>query len=172
MSSKKYRHDKRVYLGALKYIPHAVYKLLENMLMPWEQVRTLKVLYHITGAITFANEIPLVIEPVFTAQWGTMWIMMRREKRDRRHFKRMRFPPFDDEEPPLDYGDNVLHVDPLEPIQMELNEKEDNSVFDWFYDHQPLRFTKMVNGPSYRFIIMSYIALIILLLFINIVNGI
>ena len=36
-----------------------------------------------------------------------MWIMMRREKRDRRHFKRMRFPPFDDEEPPLDYGDNV-----------------------------------------------------------------
>lgn len=38
MSSKKYRHDKRVYLGALKYVPHAVYKLLENMPMPWEQV--------------------------------------------------------------------------------------------------------------------------------------
>lgn len=37
-----------------------------------------------------------------------MWIMMRREKRDRRHFKRMRFPPFDDEEPPLDYGDNIF----------------------------------------------------------------
>jgi hypothetical protein len=36
--------------------------------------------------------------------------MMRREKRDRRHFKRMRFPPFDDEEPPLDYADNVLDV--------------------------------------------------------------
>ena len=35
-------------------------------------------------------------------------IMMRREKRDRRHFKRMRFPPFDDEEPPLDYADNIL----------------------------------------------------------------
>ena len=38
MSSKKFRHDKRVYLGALKYIPHAVYKLLENMPCPWEQV--------------------------------------------------------------------------------------------------------------------------------------
>jgi pre-mRNA-processing factor 8 len=25
-----------VYLGALKYIPHAIYKLLENMPMPWE----------------------------------------------------------------------------------------------------------------------------------------
>ena len=45
----------------------------------------------------------------------------RREKRDRRHFKRMRFPPFDDEEPPLDYGDNVLDVEPLEPIAMELD---------------------------------------------------
>ena len=46
---------------------------------------------------------------------------MRREKRDRRHFKRMRFPPFDDEEPPLDYADNILDVEPLEPIQMELD---------------------------------------------------
>ncbi len=50
----------------------------------------------------------------------------------------MRFPPFDDEEPPLDYGDNVLHVEPQDPIQMELDEVEDNSVFDWFYDHRPL----------------------------------
>jgi hypothetical protein len=33
------RHDKRVYLGALKFVPHAIYKLLENMPMPWEQVR-------------------------------------------------------------------------------------------------------------------------------------
>jgi hypothetical protein len=42
-----------------------------------------KVIYHITGAITFVNEIPWVIEPLYIAQWGTMWIMMRREKRDR-----------------------------------------------------------------------------------------
>jgi len=151
MSSKRFRQDKRVYLGALKYIPHAIFKLLENMPMPWEQVRNVKTLYHITGAITFVNETPKVIEPVYTAQWGTMWIMMRREKRDRRHFKRMRFPPFDDEEPPLDYGDNILNVEPLDPIQMELDEDEDNSVFDWFYDHMPLQYTNMVNGPSYRF---------------------
>ncbi|KAG2174194.1 hypothetical protein INT43_004215 [Umbelopsis isabellina] len=150
MSSKKFRHDKRIYLGALKYVPHAVLKLLENMPMPWEQVREVPVLYHITGAITFVNEIPWVIEPVYIAQWGTMWIMMRREKRDRRHFKRMRFPPFDDEEPPLDYGDNILDVEPLEPIQMELDEEEDAAVYEWFYDHKPLMDTKFVNGPTYR----------------------
>ena len=97
---------------------------------------------------------------------------MRREKRDRRHFKRMRFPPFDDEEPPLDYGDNVLvcscsdcyycvlpssssfslqDVEPLDAIQMPLDEEEDAAVLDWFYDVQPLVDTKFVNGPSYRF---------------------
>ncbi|EFH65572.1 hypothetical protein ARALYDRAFT_477251 [Arabidopsis lyrata subsp. lyrata] len=150
MSSKKFRHDKRVYLGALKFVPHAVFKLLENMPMPWEQVRDVKVLYHITGAITFVNEIPWVVEPIYMAQWGTMWIMMRREKRDRRHFKRMRFPPFDDEEPPLDYADNLLDVDPLEPIQLELDEEEDSAVYTWFYDHKPLVKTKLINGPSYR----------------------
>ena len=75
---------------------------------------------------------------------------MRREKRDRRHFKRMRFPPFDDEEPPLDYADNLLDVDPLEPIQLELDEEEDSAVHTWFYDHKPLVKTKLINGPSYR----------------------
>ncbi|CAE6194562.1 unnamed protein product [Arabidopsis arenosa] len=150
MSSKKYRNDKRVYLGALKFVPHAVFKLLENMPMPWEQVRDVKVLYHITGAITFVNEIPFVVEPIYMAQWGTMWIMMRREKRDRRHFKRMRFPPFDDEEPVLDYADNLMDVDPLEPIQLELDEEDDSCVYNWFYDHKPLLKTSMINGPSYK----------------------
>ena len=43
MTSRKFRHDKRVYLGALKFVPHAVYKLLENMPMPWQQVKHVKV---------------------------------------------------------------------------------------------------------------------------------
>ncbi|KAI9188902.1 pre-mRNA-splicing factor 8 [Blastocladiella emersonii ATCC 22665] len=150
MSSRKFRNDKRVYLGALKYMPHAIMKLLENMPMPWEQVREVPVLYHMSAAITFVHEIPRVIEPVFIAQWASMWITMRREKRDRRHFKRMRFPPFDDEEPPLDYADNILGVEPLEAIQMELDEDEDAAIADWFYDHKPLLDSCKVNGPSYR----------------------
>ncbi|KAJ3360175.1 Pre-mRNA-processing-splicing factor 8 [Kappamyces sp. JEL0680] len=150
MSTKKFQRDKRIYLGALKYVPHAVLKLLENMPMPWEQVREVKVLYHVTGAITFCEETPKVVEPHYIAQWGSMWIMMRREKRDRRHFKRMRFPPFDDEEPPLDYGDNVLDVEPLEAIQIELDEEEDASVMDWFYEHKGLVDTKFVNGSTMK----------------------
>ncbi|KAF8194228.1 NUC071 domain-containing protein [Pholiota molesta] len=149
MSNRKFRNDKRVHLGALKYVPHAVMKLLENIPFPWEQVREVPVLYHITGAITFVNEIPRVIEPVYHAQWSTMWLAMRREKRDRRHFKRMRFPPFDDEEPPLDYGDNVLDVEPLEAIQLDLDPEEDSAIIDWFYDPKPLIDTP--HNASYLF---------------------
>ncbi|RKP19772.1 PROCN-domain-containing protein, partial [Rozella allomycis CSF55] len=148
--AKKYTKQQRVYLGALKFMPHAVFKLLENMPMPWENVRTVDVVYHVTGAITFVNEVPRVIEPLFIAQWSTMWIMMRREKRDRRHFKRMRFPPFDDEEPPMDFAENILDVEPLEAIQLELDEEEDGPVAEWFYDHKALIETTKVNGTSYK----------------------
>merc|ERR1712230_16961 len=117
------------------------------MPMPWEQVRNCKTIYHTTGAITFCNSIPWVIEPVYIAQWGAMWITMRREKRDRRHFKRMRFPPFDDEEPPLDYTDNLLDVEPLESIELELDREEDAPVHSWFYQHRPLQFTDSVGSP-------------------------
>lgn len=86
--------------------PHSFRSNAHGHHTPSVQVRHVKVIYHITGAITFVNEIPFVIEPVYIAQWGTMWIMMRREKRDRRHFKRMRFPPFDDE-----VGSNTCHTD-------------------------------------------------------------
>ncbi|KAL2195468.1 NUC071 domain-containing protein [Corynascus similis CBS 632.67] len=150
VSQKKYTSDKRSYLGALKFMPHAVMKLLENMPMPWESAREVKVLYHVNGCLTLVNEIPRVIEPVFFAQWATMWSTMRKEKRDRRLFKRMRFPPFDDEEPPLSWSENIEDVEPLEPIQMELDEEEEAAVYEWFYDHQPLLDTSHVNGPSYK----------------------
>jgi len=170
MTSKRYNSDKRVYLGALKYVPHAIFKLLENMPMPWETTREVPVLYHITGAISFVNHVPKVIEPVYLAQWGATWIMMRREKRDRKHFKRIRFPPFDDEEPPLDYADHILDVEPPDGICMEfdedatlenLQEQQNHQPVvseDWFYDFQPLSDITSdidgkqiyVNGTSYK----------------------
>ena len=98
--------------------------------------------------INLFRKIQLNVMNTFTTtmyNFRTMWIMMRREKRDRRHFKRMRFPPFDDEEPPLDYADNILDVEPLEAIQIDLDPDEDLPVYDWFYDHKPLVDTKLVK---------------------------
>ena len=44
----------------------------------------------------------------------------------------------------------LQEVDPLEAIELELDEQEDAAVYDWFYDDHPLKFTKFVNGPSYK----------------------
>lgn len=163
MSSKRYQSEKRLYLGALKYVPHALYKLLENIPMPWESYKEVPVLFHMTGAISFVDKVPTVIEPIYRAQWGTAWMLMRREKRDRRHFKRMRFPPFDDEEPPLDYADHLLLVEPGEAVQLDLsNDEQYELIQDWFYDDQPLSNIRQtrekplsdhvyVNGPSYKY---------------------
>ena len=52
---------------------------------------------------------------------------------------------------PLDYGDNILDVEPLEAIQMELDEDEDGAVLEWLYDGaKPLQHSRHVNGTSYR----------------------
>ncbi|ODV81188.1 PROCN-domain-containing protein [Suhomyces tanzawaensis NRRL Y-17324] len=151
LSSKNIASDKRSHLGSLKYMPHAILKLLENMPQPWEQTKEVKVLYHVSGAITFVNEIPRVIEPIYTAQWATAWILMRREKRDRKHFKRMIFPPFDDEEPPLDWLENLEDVEPLDAIQLELDNSKDSAIQEWLYDEKPLIDDEvLVNGESYR----------------------
>ena len=95
------------------------------------------------------NEIPHIIEPVYHAQWGSMWLDMRREKHDRRHFKPIRLSPFIDKEPPLDYGDSVLSMDPLEAIQLDLEDAEDAPIIEWFYDpHAPITSVAMLEGQS------------------------
>jgi pre-mRNA-processing factor 8 len=146
LSSRKVAADKRAHLGALKYMPHAVLKLLENMPQPWEPARDVRVLYHVTGAITFVNESPRVIEPVYTAQWAAAWVAMRREKRDRKNFRRMNFPPFDDEEPPLDW-ETVDEIDVQEGVV------EPHAVapaLEFLLDEKPLVGTAAVNGALYR----------------------
>ncbi|CAH6720476.1 pre-mRNA-splicing factor 8 [[Candida] jaroonii] len=148
LSSRKVSADKRSHLGSLKYIPHAIIKLLENMPQPWEQSKEVKVLYHITGAITFVNEVPKVIEPVYRAQWGATWQAMRKEKRDRKFFKRMKFPPFDDEEPPLDWLENIDDQDIPDPIDLSLGDKK---IEEWLYDEKPfLEDNDVISGESYQ----------------------
>lgn len=63
----------------------------------------------------------------------------------------MRFPPFDDEEPPLDYSETVMDMEPLPAIEMDLDPDEDAPVFNWFYQHKPLVGSKYVDGARYRY---------------------
>ncbi|KAI5962637.1 PRP8 [Candida pseudojiufengensis] len=150
LGSKRVSADKRSHLGSLKYLPHAIFKLLENIPQPWEESKEVKVLYHKTGAITFVNEIPRVIEPVYIAQWALTWNLMRREKRDRKHFRRMKFPPLDDEEQFLDWTENFEGTSL--PIAIRSNEIDEmGDLKEWIYDDKPLvDDNDVVNGESYR----------------------
>lgn len=49
----------------MKYLPHAIYKLFENIPNPWEEVKYVKAIYHTSGALTIIIDIPKVIEPVY-----------------------------------------------------------------------------------------------------------
>jgi hypothetical protein len=118
--------------------------------MPWEQVRDCKVIYHYTGAFTLVKEVSNVIEPVFISQWGTMWTAMKKEKRKRQKSKQISFPLFNDRTPLLDYGGDIMIHKPPDPMQLELDEDEDDAVFDFLYDHQPLKDTNMGKGSDYR----------------------
>lgn len=54
---------------------------------------------------------------------------MRRRKLTK-HFNPLRFPPFDDEEPPIGYRENILRVELLEAIQVDLDAEEVSAVMD------------------------------------------
>ena len=41
-------------------------------------------------------------------------------------------------------------MEPLEAIELELDDEEDSAVKEWLYDDKPLQHTSFVNGPSYR----------------------
>lgn len=116
MGSRKANLDKHTYLGALRYLPHAIFKLLENIPQPWESDKEVNVLYHVTGAITFVKELPMVEKAEYIARWGEMWDLMRREKHDRQMFRRMRLPPFDDEEPPTRWSEVLEGINTPPPI--------------------------------------------------------
>ncbi|CAA7056917.1 unnamed protein product [Microthlaspi erraticum] len=141
LASEERLRQNRLYIGALKFVPRAAFKLLENMPMPWEEVRDVKVLYHLKGAVTIVNETPWVVEPIYRAQWGSMLRVMQTDERNHHpRFERMMFPPFGDDSPPSLYAANLLDVDPPEPLQLELNSDE----------LQPYLNRELTNGPSSR----------------------
>ncbi|KAF7684116.1 Pre-mRNA-splicing factor 8 like protein [Astathelohania contejeani] len=119
------KRNSKYCLQALRFLPHALQNLLRSMPMPWESIRYVKVLYHIRGTITFVDDKRKVDIDEYITRWGDCYKKMRAEKKLRSHFQRIRFPIFDDEEMPLDYGENFLGIIPPNG----LGEYEPNNAF-------------------------------------------
>jgi pre-mRNA-processing factor 8 len=138
MVDKRFQDERILYIGAARLMPYAIHKLLENMPMPWEEAKLVDVVYHRTGAITMITDTPKVVEPVFKAQWAATWTALRAEKARRDHFQRVTFPVFDDDEAPLDYALHLQHSVSGEPVQLPLDELDDEHIYNWFYDPLPI----------------------------------
>lgn len=138
---KFFNNTKKTQLSALKYLPYGILKLIENMPQPWESAKKVKVLYHTSGAITFINEVPKVIPPVYIAQWSSMYDEMRINKRDN-FVQRLKFPVFDDDMEIYDYEKDIEGLPIPESISFEI---------DWLKNKNPLRYSEAtVVNDSYR----------------------
>ncbi len=46
LAGRKFQQEKLLSLGAMKYLPKAIYKFLENIPSPWERMKMVDVVYH------------------------------------------------------------------------------------------------------------------------------
>lgn len=134
-AKKFFNNTKTSQLFALKYLPLAILKLIENMPQPWEPAKKVKVLYHTTGSITFVNESPSVIPPVYLAQWSSIYDEMRLNKRDN-YIRRAKFPIFDDDMDIMSFEEDLDGL----PIPNSMAFYDALEKQNWFYDKNPLRY--------------------------------
>eukprot|EP00759_Apiculatamorpha_spiralis_P013569 PhF_6_TR20377/c0_g1_i2/m.29357/K12856/PRPF8, PRP8; pre-mRNA-processing factor 8 len=139
----KNKELRNLYVGSMQYMPLAIYKFLENMPMPWESQRDVNVTYNVRGVLSLIDDTPKVAEPVYQAQWGSVWSAMRMHKFETQqsggHFQRVTFPIFDGDTPPVNYEDFLLKLSLPKPIvNPNLDEEQDKAVIDWLYIAEPI----------------------------------
>lgn len=141
LSDKRFKQERKLAVGMLPYVPLALYKLLETMPMPWEEAKYVDVVYHVGGVLSIVKDTPTVAEPVYAAQWGSVWTRMRAHKvevalQDGGTFRRI-IHKGNENEPPYDYADYLMDRVPPAPLQDELDEEDNEHILDWFYDPFP-----------------------------------
>jgi len=141
-------YDKKIYVASLKYIPHSILKLIENIPMPWNTVHIKKVIYHNSGSIGFINETPRVLEKIFYAKWGISWNLMRKEKHERNHFKRARIPCFDDEEDTFALYESASKMTPLHPIKVLYEGRFSSKSLTWLYRDNIIYISHYKGNPK------------------------
>ncbi|KAH9601384.1 PRO8NT domain [Trypanosoma melophagium] len=151
LAGKRFNTERKLCVALLKYIPLALYKLLENMPMPWEEARYVNVVYHMGGVLTLVEDTPTVPEQLYLAQWGSMWTKMRSYKVELQQeggaFRRM-VHKSNDNEPPIDYGDYIMDREPPPAVRDDLDEEDAAAIIDWFYDPFPrLVHPDQIRGP-------------------------
>lgn len=95
------------FMGAMKYMPHALHNLLRAMPMPWEAVRYVDVLYHVSGLITFVTEKRREGVEEYRRRWSAVSRRFSSEKKRRGLIRSLKYPVFDDDDEITDFGSIV-----------------------------------------------------------------
>lgn len=151
LGGKRFKSERKLCVGMLSYVPLALYKLLENMPMPWEEARYVDVVYHVGGVLTIVDDTPTVAEPLYVSQWGSVWTKMRANKvellQEGGGFRRA-VHNGDENEPPLDFADYLMDREPPPAVRDDLEDNDNVAILDWFYDPFPrLVAPNQIRGP-------------------------
>ncbi|KMV66279.1 U5 snRNP spliceosome subunit [Encephalitozoon cuniculi EcunIII-L] len=92
------------FMGAMRYMPHALHNLLRSMPMPWESIRYVDVVYHVSGLITFVAEKRREDADEYKRRWSRVSASFSSETQKRGLVRILRYPVFDDDDPVVDYG--------------------------------------------------------------------
>ena len=53
----------------MRFIPHSIYKLIENLPNPWENIKYVKAIYHKSGSYTIIEDIPKYNILLYKSLW-------------------------------------------------------------------------------------------------------
>ncbi|AFM98118.1 U5 snRNP spliceosome subunit [Encephalitozoon hellem ATCC 50504] len=116
------------FMGAMRYMPYALHNLMKSMPMPWESVRYVDVLYHVSGLITFVTEKRRVDVERHRARWSYASKRFSEEAKRRGFVRILRYPVFDDDDPVVDYG-SIMGL-PIPAAIKDEKKEECPSVFE------------------------------------------
>ncbi|TBU16093.1 subunit of U5 snRNP spliceosome [Ordospora colligata] len=91
-------------MGAMRYIPYALHNLLRSMPMPWEPLRYVPVLYHVSGVITFVTDKRRTDVYEYKKMWSVVSMRCSEESKKRGGIRVLSYPVFDDEQEIISYG--------------------------------------------------------------------
>ncbi|KAH9411623.1 pre-mRNA-processing-splicing factor 8 [Ordospora pajunii] len=91
-------------MGAMRYLPYALHNLLRSMPMPWEPLRYVSVLYHVSGVITFVTEKRRADAHEYRQMWSMASTRCSEESKKRGGIRVLSYPVFDDEQEIMSYG--------------------------------------------------------------------
>jgi pre-mRNA-processing factor 8 len=135
----RFQNDKRILFGSLKFIPYMIFCFFKTIPMPWEKLKSVYILKHISDSLIISNDQNFTFDLLFITQWSTIWMMTKKYKIYKNNLLKIHFPLFDDEE--KFHNTEKLFSDKLCPTYIKDSYPfEIYIVKNWFFEFKKIVF--------------------------------